>query len=217
MNKMTKFSAAALLALFLTACDKPADKAPAADAAPAKTEQQAAPAPAAPEQAPAADKAPASEPAAAPATANASADETADYQAFMKWNEEQAPTQLAAQQKFQQALTEAVATKDEKKVRAAIDEFNKSVEDAINSLDKLEVKTELLKTIKAQNQDVLKLASGLLVDQADFALKQPTEAQTKAYAEKAQQLQDKMMELQKSGAALAAKFAPAAPQAPAAK
>ncbi len=216
MNKMTKFSAAALLALFLTACDKPADKAPAADAAaPAKTEQQAAPA--APEQAPAADKAPASEPAAAPATANASADETADYQAFMKWNEEQAPTQLAAQQKFQQALTEAVATKDEKKVRAAIDEFNKSVEDAINSLDKLEVKTELLKTIKAQNQDVLKLASGLLVDQADFALKQPTEAQTKAYAEKAQQLQDKMMELQKSGAALAAKFAPAAPQAPAAK
>lgn len=212
MNKMTKFSAAALLALFLTACDKPADKAPAADAAPAKTEQQAAP-----EQAPAADKAPASEPAAAPATANASADETADYQAFMKWNEEQAPTQLAAQQKFQQALTEAVATKDEKKVRAAIDEFNKSVEDAINSLDKLEVKTELLKTIKAQNQDVLKLASGLLVDQADFALKQPTEAQTKAYAEKAQQLQDKMMELQKSGAALAAKFAPAAPQAPAAK
>lgn len=207
MNKMTKFSAAALLALFLTACDKPADKAPAADAAPAKTEQQA----------PAADKAPASEPAAAPATANASADETADYQAFMKWNEEQAPTQLAAQQKFQQALTEAVATKDEKKVRAAIDEFNKSVEDAINSLDKLEVKTELLKTIKAQNQDVLKLASGLLVDQADFALKQPTEAQTKAYAEKAQQLQDKMMELQKSGAALAAKFAPAAPQAPAAK
>ena len=215
MNKMTKFSAAALLALFLTACDKPADKAPAADAAPAKTEQQAAPA--APEQAPAADKAPASEPAAAPATANASADETADYQAFMKWNEEQAPTQLAAQQKFQQALTEAVATKDEKKVRAAIDEFNKSVEDAINSLDKLEVNTELLKTIKAQNQDVLKLASGLLVDQADFALKQPTEAQTKAYAEKAQQLQDKMMELQKSGAALAAKFAPAAPQAPAAK
>ena len=212
MNKMTKFSAAALLALFLTACDKPADKAPAADAAPAKTEQQAAP-----EQAPAADKAPASEPAAAPATANASADETADYQAFMKWNEEQAPTQLAAQQKFQQALTEAVATKDEKKVRAAIDEFNKSVEDAINSLDKLEVKTELLKTIKAQNQDVLKLASGLLVDQADFALKQPTEAQTKAYAEKAQQLQAKMMELQKSGAALAAKFAPAAPQAPAAK
>ena len=75
----------------------------------------------------------------------------------------------------------------------------------------------MLKTIKAQNQDVLKLASGLLVDQADFALKQPTEAQTKAYAEKAQQLQDKMMELQKSGAALAAKFAPAAPQAPAAK
>lgn len=213
MNKMTKFSAAALLALFLSACDKPADKTPAAEPAPAaQPAQEAAPAA---QPAPAAPEAPAAQAETAPAApmVKATAEETADYQAFIKWNDEQAPLQMAAQQKFQQALTQAVQAKDDKKISAAVDEFNKSVQATIDSLSKLDVKSDLVKTIKAQNQDVLKMASDLLVDQANFALKQPTEAQTKAYAEKAEQLQAKMHELQKSGAELAAKFAPPAPEA----
>ena len=38
MNKFTKISATALLALFLTACDKPADKAPEAKPEAAQTQ-----------------------------------------------------------------------------------------------------------------------------------------------------------------------------------
>ena len=199
MNKFTKISVTALFALFLTACDKPADK-----PAPAKPETTQ-PAPEAKQEA------------AKPAEATP-AQEQADYNKLLEWNASQAQAQMAAQQKLQSDLTAAVQAKDEKKVEEAIKTFNKSVEDAIASLDKLDVTSPSVKSIKDQNKEVLALSSELLVEQLGLATqKAPSEAQTKALQEKVQKLQTAVVKLQQDSAALAQKFAPAAPAAPAAK
>ena len=198
MNKFTKISATALFALFLTACDKPADK-----PAPAKPETTQ-PAPEAKQES------------AKPAEATP-AQEQADYNKLLEWNASQAQAQMAAQQKLQSDLTAAVQAKDEKKIEEAIKTFNKTVEDTIASLDKLEVSSPSVKSIKDQNKEVLALSSELLVDQLNLATKAPTEEQTKAYQAKVEKLQAAVAKLQKDGADLAQKFAPAAPAAPAAK
>ena len=204
MNKFTKISATALFALFLTACDKPADK-----PAPAKPETTQ-PAPEAKQEA--AKQAEAAKPAEA-----TPAQEQADYNKLLEWNASQAQAQMAAQQKLQSDLTAAVQAKDEKKIEEAIKTFNKTVEDTIASLDKLEVASPSVKNIKDQNKEVLALSSELLVDQLNLATKAPTEEQTKAYQAKVEKLQAAVAKLQKDGADLAQKFAPAAPAAPAAK
>ena len=205
MNKFTKISATALFALFLTACDKPADK-----PAPAKPETTQ-PAPEAKQEA--------AKPAEAAKSAEATpAQEQADYNKLLEWNTQQTQAQMTAQQKLQSDLTAAVQAKDEKKVEEAIKTFNKSVEDAIASLDKLDVTSPSVKSIKDQNKEVLALSSELLVEQLGLATqKAPTEAQTKALQEKVQKLQTAVVKLQQDSAALAQKFAPAAPAAPAAK
>ena len=198
MNKFTKISATALFALFLTACDKPADK-----PAPAKPETTQ-PAPEAKQEA------------AKPAEATP-AQEQADYNKLLEWNASQAQAQMAAQQKLQSDLTAAVQAKDEKKIEEAIKTFNKTVEDTIASLDKLDITAPSVKSIKDQNKEVLSLSSELLVDQLNLATKAPTEEQTKAYQAKVEKLQAAVAKLQKDGADLAQKFAPATPAAPAAK
>ena len=198
MNKFTKISATALFALFLTACDKPADK-----PAPAKPETTQ-PAPEAKQEA------------AKPAEATP-AQEQADYNKLLEWNASQAQAQMAAQQKLQSDLTAAVQAKDEKKIEEAIKTFNKTVEDTIASLDKLDIAAPSVKSIKDQNKEVLALSSELLVDQLNLATKAPTEEQTKAYQAKVEKLQAAVAKLQKDGADLAQKFAPATPAAPAAK
>ena len=196
MNKFTKISATALFALFLTACDKPADK-----PAPAKPETTQ-PAPEAKQEA------------AKPAEATP-AQEQADYNKLLEWNASQAQAQMAAQQKLQSDLTAAVQAKDDKKIEEAIKTFNKTVEDTIASLDKLDITAPSVKSIKDQNKEVLALSSELLVDQLNLATKAPTEEQTKAYQAKVEKLQAAVAKLQKDGADLAQKFAPAAPAAPA--
>ena len=198
MNKFTKISATALFSLFLTACDKPADK-----PAPAKPETTQ-PAPEAKQEA------------AKPAEATP-AQEQADYNKLLEWNASQAQAQMAAQQTLQSDLTAAVQAKDDKKIEEAIKTFNKTVEDTIASLDKLDITAPSVKSIKDQNKEVLALSSELLVDQLNLATKAPTEEQTKAYQAKVEKLQAAVAKLQKDGADLAQKFAPAAPAAPAAK
>ena len=199
MNKFTKISATALFALFLTACDKPADK-----PAPAKPETTQ-PAPEAKQET------------AQPAEAATPAQEQADYNKLLEWNASQAQAQMAAQQTLQSDLTAAVQAKDDKKIEEAIKTFNKTVEDTIASLDKLDITAPSVKSIKDQNKEVLALSSELLVDQLNLATKAPTEEQTKAYQAKVEKLQAAVAKLQKDGADLAQKFAPAAPAAPAAK
>ena len=204
MNKFTKISATALFALFLTACDKPADK-----PAPAKPETTQ-PAPEAKQEAAKPSEA------AKPAEATP-AQEQADYNKLLEWNTQQTQAQMAAQQKLQSDLTAAIQAKDEKKIEEAIKTFNKTIEDTIASLDKLDVTSPSVKNIKDQNKEVLALSSELLVEQLNCATKAPTEEQTKALQEKVQKLQAAVVKLQEDSAALAQKFAPAAPAAPAAK
>ena len=204
MNKFTKISATALFALFLTACDKPADK-----PAPAKPETTQ-PAPEAKQEA--------AQPAEAAKPAEATpAQEQADYNKLLEWNASQAQAQMAAQQKLQSDLTAAVQAKDDKKIEEAIKTFNKTVEDTIASLDKLDITAPSVKSIKDQNKEVLALSSELLVDQLNLATKAPTEEQTKAYQAKVEKLQAAVAKLQKDGADLAQKFAPAAPVYPTTK
>lgn len=195
MNKFTKISATALFALFLTACDKPADK--PADAAKPETTQTT-------EAAKPAETAPA---------LSAEEQEKADYEKLIAWNKEQGAAQAQSQQKLQQELQAAIAANDENKAKEAIEEFNKTVQTSIASLDSLDVKSDLIKSAKDKTKDVLSLASELLVAQANLK----TEADQKAYAEKAMKLQGEMQSLAELGAQIEAKFNPAPAQAPAAE
>ncbi|OOF62336.1 lipoprotein HlpB [Rodentibacter pneumotropicus] len=180
MNKLTKITATALFTLFLAACDKAADK--TADTA--KPAEATAP------------------------VMTAEAQEKADYEKLVAWNQEQGAVQAQNQQKLQQALNAAAESKDENKAKAAVEEFNKSVQTSIASLDALDVKSDLISNAKNQTKEVLTLASQLLVAQANVK----TEADQKAYAEKALELQNKMQSLAELGAQIEAKFNPAPAQ-----
>ena len=192
MNKFTKISATALLALFLTACDKPADKAPEAKPEAAQTQTTT-------EVKTEENK-----------VSNINVEE-ADYKKLVEWNKAQEQVQLDAQQKLQQNLVAAVQEKDDKKVKEAINTFNQSMAGTIASLDALELKSESIKTVKEQTKKVLNLATALLVEQANVSLinPTPTQEQQKAYAEKAEALRNAMAELQKQSVELEQKFNPA--------
>ena len=213
MNKFTKISATALFALFLTACDKPADK-PANNAKPETAQQPEAAKPAeATQQAEAAKPAEATKPAETAPALSAEEQEKADYEKLVAWNQQQGAAQAQSQQKLQQELQAAIVAQDENKAKAAIEEFNKTVQASIASLDALEIKSDLIKSAQTKTKNVLALASELLVAQANVK----DEAEQKVYVEKAQQLQSEMQALAQLSAQIEAKLNPAPAQAPAAK
>ena len=192
MTKLTKISATALFALFLTACDKPADKAaevPKAEATPAAQTQ----APVAQTQAPVAQtQAPVAQQEAAPAetakpAVQLSAEELAqgktDLQKILDWNKAQEQAANAAQQKLQTEL----ATNDPKKVEAALVEFTKTVDETVKTLDAVEVKSPLVVAFKAKTKEVLTLSSSIVADSVKV-MSQPTPESQNALAEKTQQL-----------------------------
>ena len=213
MNKFTKISATALFALFLTACDKPVDK-PANNAKPETAQQTEAAKPAeATQQAEAAKPAEATKPAETAPALSAEEQEKADYEKLVAWNQQQGAAQAQSQQKLQQELQAAIVAQDENKAKAAIEEFNKTVQASIASLDALEIKSDLIKSAQTKTKNVLALASELLVAQANVK----DEAEQKVYVEKAQQLQNEMQALAQLSAQIEAKLNPAPAQAPAAK
>ena len=178
MTKFTKISVTALFALFLTACDKPADKAaevPKAEAAPA-----------AQTQAPVAQQETAPAETAKPAV-QLSAEELAqgktDLQKILDWNKAQEQAANAAQQKLQTEL----ATNDPKKVEAALVEFTKTVDETVKTLDAVEVKSPLVVAFKAKTKEVLTLSSSIVADSVKV-MSQPTPESQNALAEKTQQL-----------------------------
>ena len=201
MNKFTKISATALFALFLTACDKPADK-PANNAKPETAQQTEV-----------AKPTEATQPAETAPALSAEEQEKADYEKLVAWNQQQGAAQAQSQQKLQQELQAAIVAQDENKAKAAIEEFNKTVQASIASLDALEIKSDLIKSAQTKTKNVLALASELLVAQANVK----DEAEQKVYVEKAQQLQSEMQALAQLSAQIEAKLNPAPAQAPAAK
>ena len=178
MTKLTKISATALFALFLTACDKPADKAaevPKAEATPAVQTQ-----------APVAQQETAPAETAKPAV-QLSAEELAqgktDLQKILDWNKAQEQAANAAQQKLQTELE----TNDPKKVEAALVEFTKTIDETVKTLDAVEVKSPLVVAFKAKTKEVLTLSSSIVADSVKV-MSQPTPESQNALAEKTQKL-----------------------------
>lgn len=193
MTKLTKISATALFALFLTACDKPANK-PAEEA---KLEATPAAEQAKPETAPAAEQAaPATEQAQSQAPAKLSeaelAEGKADLQRILDWNKAQ--EQIANQ--AQQALQEKLATQDPKEIEDALNNFTRTINDTIKSLDSVEVKNELVKTFKEKTKEILTLSSAVITDSVEVMSAPTLEAQ-EALKAKTQQLLQQGAELQK--------------------
>ncbi|MEZ7766928.1 lipoprotein HlpB [Haemophilus parahaemolyticus] len=178
MTKLTKISATALFALFLTACDKPADKAaevPKAEATPAAQTQTPV---AQQEAAPAETAKPAVQ-----LSAEELAQGKTDLQKILDWNKAQEQAANAAQQKLQTEL----ATNDPKKVEAALVEFTKTVDETVKTLDAVEVKSPLVVAFKAKTKEVLTLSSSIVADSVKV-MSQPTPESQNALAEKTQQL-----------------------------
>lgn len=207
MTKFTKISATALFALFLTACDKPANK-PAEAAKPAEATPATKPA----EAAKPAEATPAAQPAAeapkaettAPA-AQLSAEELAqgkeDFKKILDWNKTQEQIANAAQKTLQEKL----ATQDPKQIEAALAEFTKTVEETIKSLDAVEVKNALVKTFKEKTKEVLGLSNTIVADSVKVMANPTAEAQ-EALKAKTQQLLSQGGELQKLQAELQQTF-----------
>ncbi|EER46846.1 hypothetical protein [Actinobacillus minor] len=203
MTKFTKISATALFALFLTACDKPANK-PAEAAKPAETTPATQPT----EASKPAEAAPAAETPKAETTAPAaqlSAEELAqgkeDFKKILDWNKTQEQIANAAQKTLQEKL----ATQDPKQIEAALTEFTKTVEDTIKSLDAVEVKNALVKTFKEKTKEVLGLSNSIITDSVKV-MSNPTAEAQEALKAKAQQLLSQGGELQKLQAELQQTF-----------
>lgn len=200
MTKFTKISAAALFALFLTACEKPADKA----AAPAKQEtKQTMEAPK-----PEATPAPAATVTEAPKAEEAKADMSADAQGvedfkkLLEWKQSQEVMLAQAQAELQQS----VASQDKAKVEEAFKAFKGKVDEVLKSLDSLEIKNQEVNAFKAKTKESLMLSSDLITDSVKVMAAPTPEAQA-AIQEKAQKLMLLGAELQKSQIELQNKFA----------
>lgn len=191
MTKFTKISAAALFALFLTACDKPAEKKAEAPA-PAKAEMtQTQETPKAEETKPAAEQ-PKAE-----ITADAQAVE--DLKKFIEWKQVQEQTLTQAQNDLQQGI----ATQDKVKAEDALAAFKGKVDEVLKSLDAVEIKNEEVKAFKAQARESLVLSNDLIAESVK-AMSAPSPELQSAIQEKAQKLmqlgadlQQKQMDLQK--------------------
>lgn len=164
MTKFTKISATALFALFLTACDKPANK-PAEAAKPAETTPATQPATEA-------QKAEATAPV-TQLSAEELAQGKADFKKILDWNKTQEQIANAAQKTLQEKL----ATQDPKQIEAALTEFTKTVEETIKSLDAVEVKNALVKTFKEKTKEVLGLSNTIVADSVKVMANPTAEAQ----------------------------------------
>ncbi|WP_373820352.1 lipoprotein HlpB [Glaesserella sp.] len=189
MNKMTKISAAALFAIFLTACDKPADK-PATEAPKAET-------PAAQQPAPAAE-APKTE--AAPVAADQQGIE--DFKKIVEWNQAQEQT-LAG---FQAELQQKLASQDKAQIEEALKTFTSKVDEVLKSLDSLDIKNADVNVFKAKTKETLTLSNELIAESVK-AMANPTATDVqKVIQDKTQQLMQSGAELQKLQAELQQKF-----------
>lgn len=191
MTKFTKISATALFALFLTACDKPANK-PAETAAPEKT-------PAAATQEKAA--APATE-AAKPAAADEMAQGKADLEKVLAWDSQN----QAQMVKLQQELQAKAASGDPKQIEEAVKGFTAYIDDTIKSLDSLDIKNTQVVDFRTLAKDVLGLSRDVMVDSLKIASNPQDADLQKGLQTKVQDLMQKSQNLLNSQNELKTKF-----------
>ena len=198
MTKFTKISATALFALFLTACDKPANK-PAETAAPEKTPAAATQEKAA---APATEAAKPATEAAKPAAADEMAQGKADLEKVLAWDSQNQGQMV----KLQQELQAKAASGDPKQIEEAVKGFTAYIDDTIKSLDSLDIKNTQVVDFRTLAKDVLGLSRDVMVDSLKV-ISNPQDADLqKGLQTKVQDLMQKSQNLLSSQNELKTKF-----------
>ena len=198
MNKFTKISATALFALFLTACDKPANK-PAETAAPEKTPAAATQEKAA---APATEAAKPATEAAKPAAADEMAQGKADLEKVLAWDSQNQGQMV----KLQQELQAKAASGDPKQIEEAVKGFTAYIDDTIKSLDSLDIKNTQVVDFRNLAKDVLGLSRDVMVDSLKIASNPQDADLQKGLQTKVQDLMQKSQNLLNSQNELKTKF-----------
>ncbi len=198
MTKFTKISATALFALFLTACDKPANK-PAETAAPEKaptaaTQEKAA--------APATEAAKPATEAAKPAAADEMAQGKADLEKVLAWDSQNQGQMV----KLQQELQAKAASGDPKQIEEAVKGFTAYIDDTIKSLDSLDIKNAQVVDFRTLAKDVLGLSRDVMVDSLKIASNPQDADLQKGLQTKVQDLMQKSQNLLSSQNELKTKF-----------
>ena len=198
MTKFTKISATALFALFLTACDKPANK-PAETAAPEKaptaaTQEKAA--------APATEAAKPATEAAKPAAADDMAQGQADLEIVLGWDSQNQGQMV----KLQQELQAKAASGDPKQIEEAVKGFTAYIDDTIKSLDSLDIKNTQVVDFRTLAKDVLGLSRDVMVDSLKIASNPQDADLQKGLQTKVQDLMQKSQNLLNSQNELKTKF-----------
>ena len=191
MTKFTKISATALFALFLTACDKPANK-PAETAAPEKT----------PAAAPATEAAKPATEAAKPAAADEMAQGKADLEKVLAWDSQNQGQMV----KLQQELQAKAASGDPKQIEEAVKGFTAYIDDTIKSLDSLDIKNTQVVDFRNLAKDVLGLSRDVMVDSLKIASNPQDADLQKGLQTKVQDLMQKSQNLLNSQNELKTKF-----------
>ena len=191
MTKFTKISATALFALFLTACDKPANK-PAETAAPEKT----------PAAAPATEAAKPATEAAKPAAADEMAQGKADLEKVLAWDSQNQGQMV----KLQQELQAKAASGDPKQIEEAVKGFTAYIDDTIKSLDSLDIKNTQVVDFRNLAKDVLGLSRDVMVDSLKIASNPQDADLQKGLQTKVQDLMQKSQNLLSSQNELKTKF-----------
>ena len=198
MTKFTKISATALFALFLTACDKPANK-PAETAAPEKTPAAATQEKAA---APATEAAKPATEAAKPAAADEMAQGKADLEKVLAWDNQNQGQMV----KLQQELQAKAASGDPKQIEEAVKGFTAYIDDTIKSLDSLDIKNAQVVDFRNLAKDVLGLSRDVMVDSLKIASNPQDADLQKGLQTKVQDLMQKSQNLLSSQNELKTKF-----------
>lgn len=198
MTKFTKISATALFALFLTACDKPANK-PAETAAPEKTPAAATQEKAA---APATEAAKPATEAAKPAAADEMAQGKADLEKVLAWDNQNQGQMV----KLQQELQAKAASGDPKQIEEAVKGFTAYIDDTIKSLDSLDIKNTQVVDFRNLAKDVLGLSRDVMVDSLKIASNPQDVDLQKGLQTKVQDLMQKSQNLLSSQNELKTKF-----------
>ena len=191
MTKFTKISATALFALFLTACDKPANK-PAETAAPEKT----------PAAAPATEAAKPATEAAKPAAADEMTQGKADLEKVLAWDSQNQGQMV----KLQQELQAKAASGDPKQIEEAVKGFTAYIDDTIKSLDSLDIKNTQVVDFRTLAKDVLGLSRDVMVDSLKIASNPQDADLQKGLQTKVQDLMQKSQNLLNSQNELKTKF-----------
>ena len=198
MTKFTKISATALFALFLTACDKPANK-PAETAAPEKTPAAATQEKAA---APATEAAKPATEAAKPAAADEMAQGKADLEKVLAWDSQNQGQMV----KLQQELQAKASSGDPKQIEEAVKGFTAYIDDTIKSLDSLDIKNTQVVDFRNLAKDVLGLSRDVMVDSLKIASNPQDAELQKGLQTKVQDLMQKSQNLLNSQNELKTKF-----------